>query len=212
MVRASPSLAPNPPPTDLTPPPPSSAADTTSSIYVYTYASGTYEYLGPLASSSGALSGGHDLTFRPGVYVEVSPVSPPPPAVAGVPVVSPLLMYDRYNNTVPTSHTTSSSVLDLEVTAVGKFPRPDGTNVTLTLTGGFEVDASYPPHAALSATIEVTYAGDWELHVKQGAKHFLGSPLSFHVSPAPTDPASCDVTYSKVSERAKLLLVCERSG
>lgn len=148
--------------------------------------------------AKGDLVGPDAMIFRPTFYAPVSRVYPPSETVAGSAITADMLLVDRANVTVSDAHTTNASVLELQVSATGVFP---GTDVPATLTGSVVHDSSLPPHASLAASITIPYAGDWLLHVTQGTasvQNFLDSPLQLHVSPAATDPQSCEVECSKV--------------
>jgi hypothetical protein len=90
-------------------------------------------FLGPLASSRGALIKPTAMSQRPGLYAPLSPSSPPSsPPTAGERIKSSLVMVDAYNSTGPDSHPTSVHDLALEVSATGFIP---GTDIPATIEG-----------------------------------------------------------------------------
>jgi hypothetical protein len=90
-------------------------------------------FLGPLASSRGALISPRAMAQRPGLYAPLSPSHPPfSLPTAGEHIEVALVMMDAYNTTVSNSHPTSAHDLALEVSATGYIT---STNFTTTIEG-----------------------------------------------------------------------------
>jgi hypothetical protein len=64
------------------------------------------DFLGSLASTKGALTSPAGMAIRPGLYAPLSPASTPDTEIAGSTIVSPLLLLNRLNDTVSSSHST----------------------------------------------------------------------------------------------------------
>jgi hypothetical protein len=105
---------------------------TFSNVWVFNF---EHDFLGPLASSRGALVLPSAMAQRPGLYAPLSLSSPPSSLpTAGERIEVALVMMDAYNSTVSNSHPTSTHDLALEVSATGYIT---GTNFTTTIEGEF---------------------------------------------------------------------------
>jgi hypothetical protein len=74
-----------------------------SDVFVFSF---DRDFLGSLASTKGALNSPTGMAIRPGLYAPLSPASTPDTEIAGSKIVSPLLLLDRLNDTVSSSHPT----------------------------------------------------------------------------------------------------------
>jgi hypothetical protein len=76
---------------------------TNSDVFVFSF---DRDFLGPLASKRGSLNSPAGMAIRPGLYAPLSPASTPDTEVAGSKITSSLLLLNRLNDTVSSSHPT----------------------------------------------------------------------------------------------------------
>ncbi|GMI21267.1 hypothetical protein TeGR_g7942, partial [Tetraparma gracilis] len=135
------------------------------------------------------------LALRPGLFPGNSEWVLEDGSVAGVALVSSLLMLDAYNNTVGGGHSVSAEELGLKFEASGLI-----TGIPATIAGNVAFGGG-EPHSGMEASVVIQYSGDWTLHMVQETggtrQHFINSPSTVTVHPGPTDPPSCTATFSK---------------
>ena len=66
-----------------------------SSVHVFSFSG---DYYCPLEDAALFLSGPTALAIKPGSLATLSPISPPPTATAGVPIVTTMTLHDRTNS------------------------------------------------------------------------------------------------------------------
>jgi hypothetical protein len=160
-------------------------------VYVLNY---EFENLGTLAQSAGLMSVPDHFTIMPGVVPVLSSVPPRTDGKAGSTILLPITLRDRLNRKIPAE--TPVTADSYQVKAVGLIP---GTLHETTIFGSVRFDPAVPAATSLTASIEISYAGEWTVHVTEGSKneqHLGGTPFVVSITPASTDPAECTTEYS----------------
>ncbi|GMI42458.1 hypothetical protein TeGR_g13702 [Tetraparma gracilis] len=155
-------------------------------------------YLGRVEEMEGNLGAPTDFTIYEGAFPPLSTLELPDSGVfeAGTDITAPLTLKNHRNVPIGDEYPARPGIYSIEAT--GLIP---GTNYSSTITGSIEYKDDAPSSAALTASLNIPFVGDWTISLTGGNSNpqsFFGSPTTITVFPAPTDPASCTTTSPTV--------------
>ena len=153
-------------------------------------------YLGRVEETEGNLGAPADFTIYEGAFPPLSTFELPASNTAGTDIVVPLQLNNHRDLPIAPEFPSPPASYTLEAT--GTLP---GTNFTSTITGSVAQDELASSATSLSASLNIPFAGTWEVSVKGGTSNpqsFLDSPATVTILAAPTDPSSCTTTFANI--------------
>ena len=146
------------------------------------------DYQGQLGQRAAFLSQPSAIAIKPGPLAAISPISPPPNATAGEPIIVGMALRTDTDKPLPPDYPIEEELHRFRIVATGTR---EGAATTLQ---GIVDSAS-------ELSIMIKYAGVWEVAITEGIKnpqHLKGSPFSLTVDPAETDLSECETEFESL--------------
>ncbi|GMI19245.1 hypothetical protein TeGR_g2190 [Tetraparma gracilis] len=160
---------------------------TDTSTHPWRIAIHAFDFSGTLISTASTPNAASGMAFKPGGFAPLATLSLPPAPSVIEPLKIEIVLRDRFDQPLPKHYDAEYETSNLAISARGSISVSDELEDLVIPLEGTIV---YTENATIEASVEVKFAGDWDIEILEtsvlSSEPIAGSPLSINVRPGPT--------------------------